>query len=153
MGGLATERHAVAARRVVAHLSGSPAPDATHDRTIDRERSAQKLLAGLFRPVGDLPAPSGETILCRCEGKTFGDLRRLLDRPDPVSPREIKLVGRFGMGACQGRFCARNILAHAGREGADIGTLTGARWPGRPVSIASILSSGDPDDASETELR
>lgn len=142
-----------AARRVVAHLRGAPAPDATHERMIGRERSAQAMLARLFRPVADLPAPPNDTTLCRCEGKTLGDLRRLLDRPDPVSPREIKLVGRFGMGACQGRFCARNTLAQAGREGADTATLTGARWPGRPVSIASILSSGDPDDAGEPELR
>lgn len=140
-----------AGRRVVALLRGEPASGDALDGRIARERVAQALLANLFRPVGRPSAPPDDTVLCRCEGGTLGDLRRLLDGPDAIAPREIKLVGRFGMGACQGRFCARNTLAHAGREGADASTLTGARWPGRPVSIASILSAGEPDDAGEAE--
>lgn len=118
------------------------------DWRLRRERRAQAVLAALFRSASgtddfaDLP---DETILCRCEGRTVGDLRRLLADGDALSPREVKLNGRFGMGACQGRFCAETTAAFVasacGGQPAAPRDLVGRRWPVRPVPIAALIAS------------
>lgn len=148
-----------AARQVIARLRGGPAATAEAERRIGRERRAQALLAALFRPVnedGALDRLPDDTVLCRCEGRTVGDLRRLLDGADQPSPREIKLNGRFAMGACQGRFCAdwvAEIAAAAtpGTPPAPASELTGRRWPIRPVPIASIVGETAGDEETETQ--
>jgi thioredoxin reductase len=136
-----------AAARVIAQLRGEPAPKA--DPTINAERRAQQILAKLFAPndgaaLGDVP---DDTILCRCEAKTAGDLRALIGAHPGISPREVKLNGRFGMGLCQGRFCADNVAAFLAQADAnspvDADAITGARWPVRPLSIASLIRDAD----------
>ncbi len=132
-----------AAREAIALLSGAAAQ--RHTPEVLRQRRAQAVLAALFKPVrddGGLAALPDETVLCRCEGRTVGQLRAMLTEPDPVGPREIKLNGRFGMGSCQGRFCADNVqaLIAAARPGAETGPLSRDRWPARPVLIAALAA-------------
>jgi thioredoxin reductase len=136
-----------AARQAIARLTSRDMAAGAIGGALDRERAAQALLADLFRPVSPvdrLAALPDETILCRCEKMTVGDLRRLASADASLSPREIKLNGRFGMGACQGRFCAewtmRLASAHAGQTAAAASELTGSRWPLRPVSVGSIVA-------------
>lgn len=124
-------------------------------RTVEAERRAQRALAKLFHPMkgvslADLP---DETVLCRCEGKTVGDLQALLHADPGISPREVKLNGRFGMGACQGRFCADNVAAllaqaNTATGAVDASALTGSRWPVRPIAIASLIRDADDPDIS-----
>jgi NADPH-dependent 2,4-dienoyl-CoA reductase/sulfur reductase-like enzyme len=141
-----------AATRVTALLSGSEGAAREAEATLAREQRAQAILAKLFAPVradtglADLP---DDTVLCRCESRTVGDLRALLTASDALSGREIKHVGRFTMGACQGRFCADNVaaLTRTLRPEAPPPTpqdLTGRRWPIRPVSIAALVATSDP---------
>ena len=135
---------------MVALRGGKTARDDMSTRVAE-QRKAQALLSELFRPVNLANDPrhlADDTILCRCENKTVGDLRGLLAQ-DGLSPREIKLNGRFGMGACQGRFCADTVMAvtAASRSASapgDIAQLTGSRWPLRPVSIASLAATEIP---------
>ena len=130
-----------AAAEVVAMLSGRASGRASAEVT--RQRHAQAVLAELFRPVNDPAGPAGlpdETVLCRCECRTAGDLRALLAGPDPIGMREIKLNGRFGMGVCQGRYCAESVGAFVAAERPDIAAapLSRDRWPTRPVSISAL---------------
>jgi thioredoxin reductase len=119
-------------------------------KSIERERRAQDVLARLFAPVkkDTLACVPDETLLCRCEGSTVGDLRALVQGQPGISPREVKLNGRFAMGSCQGRFCADNVTAlMSAMQGSAVSpnafTLTGPRWPARPVSISSIIAGTD----------
>lgn len=144
---VADGRHA--ARQVIARLA--PGRPARVDGTVARQRGAQSILCDLFRPVDGadpLAALPDETVLCRCEGRTAGDLRGMLAEGD-LSPREIRLNGRFGMGLCQGRFCADNVLhlLAASRPGgpAEPAIRLGRdRWPARPVSIAALAADDEP---------
>lgn len=116
------------AARLVGQSVPPPCP------AVARERAAQARLAALFAPVGapalaDLPP---DTMLCRCEGGTLADLRAL--GPNPTA-RQLRLTGRFAMGACQGRFCADWVAQLAGH--ADLGQ---PRLPLRPVAIADLLT-------------
>lgn len=134
-----------AAEQVVAALSGAEhVPGA---REVTRQRRAQTLLRRLFEPVaGLLPVSQlpDETVICRCEGRTAGELRAMMNGSDQPGLREIKLNGRFGMGLCQGRFCADNVqeLVATARPSIDIPSpgLIRDRWPLKPVSIASMIA-------------
>ena len=135
-----------AAGEVVRRLSGSGNRPGNE---IGRLRQAQDVLARLFRPVGradPLMRLPDETILCRCESRTVGDLRRLYAGPDVPGGREVKHNGRFAMGSCQGRFCADNTAALMATLGPDRPLpspedLTGRRWPIRPVPIGALLAA------------
>lgn len=67
-----------------------------------------KLKAGLDRRItpgpGLLELPAEETIICRCEGVTWGQLRRAGLTGDGTT-NELKRATRCGMGRCQGRVC------------------------------------------------
>ncbi|WP_239482863.1 NAD(P)/FAD-dependent oxidoreductase [Paraburkholderia sp. C35] len=52
-----------------------------------------------------------ETIVCRCEAITAGELRRVVRDLGAQEANRAKAFSRVGMGRCQGRFCA-----HAGAE-------------------------------------
>ncbi|MFN3547081.1 MAG: FAD-dependent oxidoreductase [Mesorhizobium sp.] len=127
---------------LLSHRSASPA-----DNVVKRQRRAQSILRDLFLPIDDiepLAALPNETILCRCEGRTVGDLRAMLAE-GALSPREIKLNGRFGMGLCQGRFCADSVLQLIAAARPDdpalaVARLSRDRWPVRPVSIAALAA-------------
>ena len=60
----------------------------------------RKSLANAFKLRPELKSlAKDETLLCRCEDVSFGQVRRF------NSWREAKLHSRCGMGACQGRVC------------------------------------------------
>lgn len=132
-----------AADQLLAALQQSgtrPAPPAQ----LRRQARAQASLKSIFKPVSGIPLQSlpDDTVLCRCEQKTVGDLRHLLVRPE-VSAKEIKLNGRFGMGRCQGRFCAKwtlDLVSEIAGVSYPLESLTGNRWPIRPISIGAIAN-------------
>ena len=131
----------IAAQSVLATM-GLPGSSVTRCR-LEHEVLAQERLRQIFRParpvnVTDLPA---ETVICRCEHRTMGDLSTLA-KNGPVSARDLRLNGRFGMGPCQGRFC----LTWASRAlgGApDSAELRGTRWPSRPIPIRAFVNAVD----------
>lgn len=141
-----------AAGAILAQLRGDEVSNEAAEATLERERRAQGALARHFDFTGpDLSDLPDDTILCRCEGRTVGELRALLEADDLPSPREIKLNGRFAMGACQGRFCAEwtaaFLAAHTGGPPQPVTAFTGNRWPLKPISISSFLQTKAPDAA------
>ncbi|SAK68753.1 BFD/(2Fe-2S)-binding domain-containing protein [Caballeronia catudaia] len=52
-----------------------------------------------------------DTIVCRCEAITAGELRHVVNEMGAKEANRAKAFSRVGMGRCQGRFCA-----HAGAE-------------------------------------
>jgi NADPH-dependent 2,4-dienoyl-CoA reductase/sulfur reductase-like enzyme len=76
-------------------------------RQVERLRRFQKGLARAFAwPVAQAAALANETIACRCEAVTVGEIRAAVHAP--LGPREVnrvKAITRCGMGRCQGRFC------------------------------------------------
>ena len=121
------------------------------DRAITAAQRTQTALARLFQtaPV----TPTANTVVCRCEG-----LRRsAFDQLQVAgSAHELRLVGRFGMGACQGRFCAHTVSALAHERGIDFdpAAINGnvLRWPLRPVSLAALAAYDESESAPESVL-
>lgn len=100
-----------------------------------RHRGFQAALWTLFAParplVGHLTA---ETIVCRCEGVTAGDVAAA-QAAGAASHAAIKQATRLGMGPCQGRSCAP-LLARLAPEAMPAGLAP--RAPVRPVRIADL---------------
>jgi hypothetical protein len=92
-------------------------------------------------------AVTSETLLCRCESISFGQVRRqLAENPHVATADAAKLLTRAGMGVCQGRFCGYNLASTLARERGrtveDVGTLK-AQIPVKPVTLCALRGSED----------
>ncbi|MFZ2102409.1 MAG: oxidase, partial [Oricola sp.] len=117
-------------------------------RDLEKERAAQRRLARIYANDGAarLAALPAETVICRCENKTLGDLQALGAAP---TDRELRLTGRFAMGRCQGRFCAEWVRALAGLQ-SDATQIGAMRLPVRPIAIADLIAVEDHTENSVT---
>lgn len=92
-----------------------------------------------------LSASDDETIICRCEGITLAEVRRLIEQGYHTLD-EIKRISRTGMGPCTGRICrqliAREIAKATGQpiESIDFSSF---RPPTKPISIGKIVRGID----------
>jgi len=126
----------------VARYLGQACQSNDLDRVLAMARRTQGALSKLFQAPAIVP--TANTVLCRCEGLRRSDFDRL---QVAGSARELRLVGRFGMGLCQGRSCAQAVSALAQEHGIDFepAALNGdvLRWPMRPVALTALAAYAD----------
>lgn len=87
------------------------------------------------------------TIVCRCEEVTLGEIREYI-RKGYRSLDEIKRISRAGMGPCQGRTCRQLIMQEIARaEGKPMADLEMStfRPPAKPIKLGFFLG-GDKDE-------
>ena len=83
-----------------------------------------------------------ETLVCRCEDVTMGDIRREAANGYDT-PATLKIALRSAMGDCQGRICGPvvyDILAALTGRRQDAMTPLVVRPPVKPVSVGSLAS-------------
>lgn len=88
-----------------------------------------------------------ETIFCRCEDVTWGEIRRHLQN-GWTDPEEIKRLTRAGMGRCQGLTCRDLILTEIARfRGLSPSQVSppSFRPPAGPVPLG-VIAGGDAED-------
>lgn len=111
-------------------------------RRLARELAARPFLDALFRPRRSIFTPSNETVVCRCEGVTAGEIKGLAVNSS-IGPNQIKAASRTGMGPCQGRQCGYTVtrlIAEAQcRTPEQVGFLN-IRPPLRPVTLRELAS-------------
>jgi NADPH-dependent 2,4-dienoyl-CoA reductase/sulfur reductase-like enzyme len=111
-------------------------------RKLKRELAVRPFLDALFRPRPKVFAPSDETIVCRCEEITAGEIRALAKVGRP-GPNQIKAATRAGMGPCQGRQCGytvtRLLSASQNRPPSEVGFFH-VRPPLKPVTVGELAS-------------
>lgn len=79
-----------------------------------------------------------ETIVCRCEAVTAGELRHATDRWGVTEVNRLKAVTRCGMGRCQGRLCgavAAEVLAERAGVGVEEAGRLRCQMPLKPLPI------------------
>jgi thioredoxin reductase len=84
-----------------------------------------------------------ETIVCRCEEITRGQVLAAADLVGCEYPDDVKRVSRAGMGPCQGRGCrpiVSGILAARGQRSLADLPLASYRPPIRPLPMAALAS-------------
>jgi NADPH-dependent 2,4-dienoyl-CoA reductase/sulfur reductase-like enzyme len=83
---------------------------------------------------------SDDTIVCRCESVTVGELRSVVQTTGSREANRAKAFSRVGMGRCQGRYCghaAAEIIAHSASVPLEqVGRLR-AQAPVKPLPIGS----------------
>jgi thioredoxin reductase len=114
------------------------------------ELAARPLLDAVYLPRAEIFAPADETVVCRCEELTAGDIRAAakIGRPDP---NQIKSLTRAGMGPCQGRQCAYTV-AHilATSSGIPVGEIGfhRIRPPLKQLTLGELASLEDEVNAT-----
>ncbi|BCF94182.1 MULTISPECIES: NAD(P)/FAD-dependent oxidoreductase [Paraburkholderia] len=95
-----------------------------------------------------------DTIVCRCEAITAGELRRVVRDMGAQEANRAKAFSRVGMGRCQGRFCAHagaEVIAAEARVPLEaVGRLRG-QAPVKPLPMAlesTCAAQRDPEEAN-----
>lgn len=122
---------------------GLPSPDPVPDlrRLARYERFARAIARAFPWPAEMVRSLPDETIVCRCESISAGDLRESVDYGGGEANR-AKSLARVGMGRCQGRFCqlasAEFIAERAGIAVCAVGRLR-EQAPVRPLPIGAWI--------------
>lgn len=102
-------------------------------------RFAQGLAQAFPWPSRQAADLSDDTIVCRCEAVTAGELRRVVREAGASEANRAKAFSRVGMGRCQGRYCghaAAEVVSHAAKISVErVGRLRG-QAPVKPLPIA-----------------
>lgn len=88
------------------------------------------------------------TIICRCEDLTLGELRRRIQE-GYISWEELKRITRCGMGSCQGKTCRTLILRELAQAGyKEPFTPNSFRQPIAPVTLGDLTQAVDGEHAA-----
>ncbi|HIU18425.1 MAG TPA: FAD-dependent oxidoreductase [Candidatus Avidesulfovibrio excrementigallinarum] len=116
-------------------------------RTLRRTRVARGFLRYVFAPNPAIFNVPDDTMVCRCECVTAGDIRKAVSEGFR-NVNEVKRFTRCGMGQCQGRMCgpalAELTAAAQAKSPAAVGTLQ-VRQPFRPVSLENYCNLNAPE--------
>ncbi|KIE25795.1 oxidase [Streptomyces sp. MUSC 125] len=129
----------IAGRSIAARLHGN-APDpcqwAAAARARKRLRTFSAALDSVYAPPpGWTDRVADDTVVCRCEEVTAGDVRTAAGSLGGSDLRTLKLLTRAGMGWCQGRMCAPAV---AGLSGCPF--TPGRRPFARPVPLGVLAT-------------
>lgn len=130
------------------YVDGPSAAGERHSLRVERDALRRTATAlnrlsavqpGLFALMGS------DTVVCRCEELTAGQLRQALEHhPHITNANALKLLTRCGMGPCQGRYChgsAIRLIAEArDTSPAAAGQFTG-QVPVKPVSLGALAAA------------
>lgn len=133
--------------RALGHLSESDRDARARPlrKALSVERAARPMLDALYAPPTEVLSPPDETIVCRCEEVTAGDIRGYAGL-GCLGPNQTKAFGRCGMGPCQGRYCGltvAEILAEAQGVGPEAVGYYRIRPPLKPVTLGELAQLAD----------
>ncbi len=142
---------AVAAVRQLGRLA-PPDADAKLAAIRPKLRAARRFAAYIQRTFGPPRAAferiPDDTVVCRCEEVTAGEVRRAVS-DGAESLKSVKILTRAGMGPCQGRICSATVATLAslvsGRPVETFGPPS-VRPPVKPVRLG-ILAGPPHEDA------
>jgi NAD(P)H-nitrite reductase large subunit len=111
-----------------------------HRLLIPQRRFAEALNEISHPPAGLDAIISDDTIVCRCEDITAGQVRAAI-KGGAHQLDELKTATYIGQGPCQGRTCgpilARMVAHQTGRTPVEIGHLN-ARPPVKPLPLSGL---------------
>ena len=112
---------------------------------LNRELAARPFIDRAYPPFREALSPANETVICRCEEVTAGDIRGYAEI-GCLGPNQTKAFGRCGMGPCQGRYCGLSVtelLAEANQTDHDVVGYYRIRAPLKPVSLGELAALTD----------
>lgn len=91
-------------------------------------------------PAEQVARVSDDTIVCRCEAITAGELRRVVRDEGAGEVNRAKAFSRVGMGRCQGRYCsnaAAEVIAGCANVPVEEVGRQRSQAPVKPLCIAT----------------
>ncbi|WP_244808708.1 FAD-dependent oxidoreductase [Caballeronia zhejiangensis] len=113
---------------------------ASHRRALASVMRIRPFLDSLYRPRDTNRIPANDTVICRCEEVTAGELRKFVDL-GCTGPNQAKSFGRCGMGPCQGRMCGltvTEVIADARRVSPAAVGYFRIRPPIKPLTLGEL---------------
>jgi NADPH-dependent 2,4-dienoyl-CoA reductase/sulfur reductase-like enzyme len=118
---------------------------AVERRKLARLLRARPFVDSLYGPRLTRRPPADDTIVCRCEEVTAGQVRQAV-REGCLGPNQAKSFLRCGMGACQGRFCGLTvtqiIAAERGASMDEVGYYR-IRPPIKPIELGALADTAE----------
>lgn len=110
---------------------------------MEDDRHIRPFLEAYFAiPQDMLATKDKETIICRCEEITAGQVREAVEQGH-CNSNDVKFITRCGMGACQGRQCSNavaHIVADAGGEAVSVKSHYRGRPPVTPLTLGQLAA-------------
>jgi thioredoxin reductase/bacterioferritin-associated ferredoxin len=124
---------------------------------LERCLRGRRFLDLLYRPAPQFLSPRrDDTIVCRCEEVTAGQVRDAAKRLGVVGPNQMKAFRRCGMGPCQGRLCGPTVVEliteTRGTTPAEVGYYR-LRPPVKPVTLAELAALPATEGAVKAVVR
>jgi NADPH-dependent 2,4-dienoyl-CoA reductase/sulfur reductase-like enzyme len=120
-----------------------------------RAVGGRKFFDTLYKPSEFFRQPTGDTIVCRCEEVTAGEVRETV-KLGVQGPNQLKAFLRCGMGPCQGRFCGLTVTELIGCERnvhpREVGYYR-LRFPTKPLTVGELASLPQTDDSRRAVIR
>ena len=111
-------------------------------RAVSKENAVRPFLDAAYPPFDAALSPADDTVVCRCEEVTAGDIRSYA-KIGCLGPNQTKAFGRAGMGPCQGRYCGLTVtalLAEANSQTPDETGYYRIRAPLKPVTLGELAA-------------
>ncbi|MDW6022640.1 FAD-dependent oxidoreductase [Mesorhizobium sp. BAC0120] len=124
-------------------------------RALQREAPFRTFLDRIYRPAEAVRRPLEDTVVCRCEEVTAGELRALVGEGF-TDINQLKSFSRCGMGQCQGRMCGSTvagILAESLATDMESVGYYRLRLPVKPLPVALLAELGNADSGSRPSLQ
>ena len=120
-----------------------------------RSLRGRPFLDALYRPASSIRRPTGDTIVCRCEEVTAGQIIDAVAL-GCTGPNQMKIFLRCGMGPCQGRLCGLTvtelIAEHRGLPPQEVGYYR-LRPPVKPITVGEVAALPKSDVAVRAVVR
>ena len=140
---------ALAEGTVAGTVAAGATPTVTQRRLVSgHQRFADRLAAGHGIRPGWTGWLTDDTVVCRCEEVTAGDLRGVAAATGSRGLRSLKLSTRAGLGVCQGRVCGQTVedLLHRHTGGLLDPGRTGNRPIAALVRLGELAAPSDPSE-------
>jgi len=110
------------------------------ENQLQNELKPRSFIDALYAPILNLLDVPKETLICRCECITMGQILDAIDE-GCVEPNEVKALLRPGMGPCQGKMCgsiiSEIISMKTGKKIKEVGSLN-IRPPLKNIPLSEI---------------
>ncbi|MFD2237148.1 NAD(P)/FAD-dependent oxidoreductase [Aureimonas populi] len=119
---------------------------------LSRYDRGRAFLDRLYQPAQHFRVAGDDTLACRCEEVTGGQIRDAVKALNITGPNQLKSFLRCGMGPCQGRLCGLTVsetIAEARCVSAETVGYYRLRAPVKPITLAELATL----EKSESDVR
>ncbi len=109
-------------------------------KSLQQQEAIRPFLDQIYQPIPEFLTPEDDTVVCRCEEITAGEIRQIAAK-GIAGPNQAKAFCRSGMGPCQGRMCGltvSNLIADTQNKAPEQVGYYQIRSPIKPLTLDEL---------------